>query len=736
MVKHTNPTRPERTACAPYNFVPLPEHVRIAPPPLAHDRFWTEDGDQPVFSGWFDCTLTTETPCFIRGPMKVDDPTAETTRDRLDFFSIDEQKTPRIPASSLRGLFRMMTEIISNARFGFVTDRKLVYRAFDTTSLGVQYRGHIMESDPSDPEHSFTPRVKAGFIRKGADGEWYIQPAKQTQDGVGWCRISHDRLNPIKHELQPWPKGRGIGLKSACLIYVKVGKYELQDVKGGFLRIRYAPVIEASATPKPDFLEGVLLKSGHIDKKRHEAVILAPDEDIPPEAWLPLRFKDDEGRPVALDRDYLDQLTEGQKKLLGDKGVLQDMHPVFYLLDQKNRLLFFGHTLMMRLPYRKSIADHIPAEFRPQGRDDVDLAESIFGYTRRGRNRTIAHAGRVSFTDGLYAGNLPDPFEREITPRVLSTPKPTTFQHYLCQPNPDDKAKLLNYNDDTPIRGYKLYWNRGEVTIDQVEEGDEQKLQRHKTQYTRIKAVKKGADFTFRIYFDNLRPYELGALAWILLLASDPHYRLKLGMAKPYGMGAVSIRSTLNLVDRRARYTRLFDESGNWAVHSTLADTQQIADVIQAFKHWVTGGTPQGFEQQLHIRELFAMLSWPGPEVGVLASKTRYMEIERRDPRTGKKLNEYRDRPVLPHPSGVQKSLPSPPAIRSLGSTAGPNSTQWLEGVIVEIRPDKRYGVVQDAKTQKRYRFDIKVVQGNMPGKRMQVKFQLNGEIVTAVKRA
>lgn len=41
------------------------------------------------------------------------------------------------------------------------------------------------------------------------------------------------------------------------------------------------------------------------------------------------------------------------------------------------------------------------------------------------------------------------------------------------------------------------------------------------------------------------------------------------------------------------------------------------------------------------------MLSWPGPN----PEQTRYMEIERLDPRAKRgKSNEYRNRPVLPDP--------------------------------------------------------------------------------------
>ncbi|MFC1466951.1 MAG: TIGR03986 family CRISPR-associated RAMP protein [Candidatus Brachytrichaceae bacterium NZ_4S206] len=762
---HKNPTQRERVALAPYNFVPLPDKPRVAPPPLPHDRYYTSDPDapkQPVYSGWFECTLTTETPCFIRGPLAAQDLAAgKEAKNKPDFFSLDGGKTPRIPGSSLRGLFRNLIEIISNARLNFVTDRKLVYRAVDTTRLGQQYRDRIMEPDPGDPKHWFTPRVQAGYIRKGGDGEWYIQPAKKI-NGTTWCRISHKALSGLRDTLKPWPEKNAEGeghVKNARLIYVQPGNYEFQEVRGGFIRIRFARALRAASSPAAGLQQAVLIESGRINTKHSEAVIFAPDNAVPESKWLPLRREDSDGNEIALDRDYRDQISEQQRMILGPDGALKNWQPVFYLVEN-GRLTFFGHTLMMRLPYKKGIMEHVPEPLRAEGKPDVDLAEALFGYTRKGgkqngKAETIAFAGRLSFTDGVYQGNLSDPFERLIQPKVLSTPKPTTFQHYLCQPKPDDKAQLLNYDDDTAIRGYKQYWHRGAVKIGDVEETDREKL-RHVTQYTTIKAVKAGATFTFRVYFDNLRDYELGALAWVLQYAAHPDYRLKLGMAKPHGMGAVKIASSLHLVDRPTRYSALFD-GDSWAL--AAAKSSDTDRYVAAFKQWVVNGDAGRFDAQPHIRELLAMLSWPGPG----PDKTRYMEIERKQP-DGHKVNEYRERPVLPHPTAVLGKTPVPitglpaaaPANQPEQAVAAPNAqaqpaaaqasaapaggqlpSEWRVGVLTEMRPDLRYGVIREEQTEKMYRFDTRVIQGNMPPKKSRVLFQVQGDgKVIAVKRA
>ncbi|MGQ9889928.1 MAG: TIGR03986 family type III CRISPR-associated RAMP protein [Aggregatilineales bacterium] len=653
---HTNPSYRDREALAPYNFVPLPAKPRTARPPLSHDAFHIQEDGRPIYTGYFTCLLVTETPCFIRGPISARDlAEGRESKNNPQFFSLDGGHTPRIPGSSLRGLFRNLVEVISGARIPSLSDQAAVYRAVDTTRLGIQYRARIMEETQ---KNWFAPRVQAGYIRKGRDGEWYIQPAEQI-NGTTWCRISHRALNEAG-QLAPWPPqdirracqaDKNAQPKNARTIYIQPGPYEYQEVRGGFLHIKFARALRASATPAAGLRPAALAESGRMLSKRSEAVIFAPDltKDGPDNGWLPLRYEDAEGNQVALDRDYRDQITDQQRALLGPNGALQDMQPVFYLLEQ-GRLVFFGHTFMLRIPYRHSPRDLAPG-LVADGADDIDLAEAIFGYSRRNSKRqNMAFAGRVFFSDGVYLGNLPDPFEREITPQALSTPKITTFQHYLEQPHPDDKEQLQNYDDaGARIRGFKLYWHRGKVHIGEVEEIDRNKL-KHATQYTRIRAVRAGAQFAFTIRFENLRAEELGALAWVLQRAAEEDYRLKLGMGKPLGMGAVKVQATLHLTDRLARYAGLFEADG-WrtGAHDAQFAQQALRESIAAFETWAAGG-PGQFAAQPRIRELLTLLAWPGPP----RQRTRYMEIERRDS-SGKKRNEYRDRPVLPAPSFVEK---------------------------------------------------------------------------------
>ena len=103
---------------------------------------------------------------------------------------------------------------------------------------------------------------------------------------------------------------------------------------------------------------------------------------------------------------------------------------------------------MFRLPYRHKISDFVPARLRDP--ETLDLAEAIFGTV----DRKPAIKGRVFFEDALWQrGDQDHPFldagDRGLrSPEILSGPKPTSFQHYLAQPAPDDKKTLKHWASD------------------------------------------------------------------------------------------------------------------------------------------------------------------------------------------------------------------------------------------------------------------------------------------------
>jgi len=356
--------------------------------------------------------------------------------------------------------------------------------------------------------------------------------------------------------------------------------------------------------------------------------------------------------------------------------------PCFYVLWQDRfgkKRVAFGHTGMFRLAYRKTIGEHIflpEYSFNSQALENlkkllneqqlkkisslknrkfsrnelnnlleefdfkkktietilqaarlIDMAEAIFG------NET-SFAGRVFFEDAPLQGNSNDLKMGERTPKILSGPKPTTFQHYLVQGR-DDIHSLNHYNTNASIRGHKLYWHK---SGNNWEETRQQEITKHGTQYTTINPMKPGAKFVGRIRFENLSNIELGALLLTLDLPEGCCH--KLGMGKPLGLGSIRISPKLFLSERKERYSSLMAE---WE----LPESQKVAEMKSSFKKFIgqtiMGDENQSFWEIPRMKELKTILEL---ELGTrLEQKNEYMTITQG--------NEFKNRPILPLPSKV-----------------------------------------------------------------------------------
>jgi CRISPR-associated protein (TIGR03986 family) len=205
----------------------------------------------------------------------------------------------------------------------------------------------------------------------------------------------------------------------------------------------------------------------------------------------------------------------------------------------------------------------------------------------------------------------------------------------LTQQEPDTPNRLDYYADSsshqTVIRGHKLYWHKGE----KPEIAHPNPAEAGASQLTQIKPLKPGVSFTFTIKFENLNQLELGALLWVLDLGSQDNYRLKLGMGKPLGMGAVKTETALHLTNRPARYSCLFN-GDDWQLGHTDDGKQVFAEAVEAFEKFIKDNHIDAFGGEGRIDQLKALLRWPGPAV----NETEYMTD----------LTEFKERKVLPTP--------------------------------------------------------------------------------------
>lgn len=695
--KHISEVRDNRQAIAPYNFVELPEQVVTVDPDSlpSGDRYHLD-----LKTGIIKCTLTTESPLYIRCgmttadfikyselPEKYSKPPKDATEQQnkqweeekkqweverrktlAPFFTYRSDKFPVLPGSSLRGMLRTLVEIISFGKIDRVSnEHRLFFRAVaansEKDSLGKAYKIYV------DPK-----KVKAGYLKKDSEG-WYIQPAK-TEKGATFAWVRETPLNLPK------------------FLNFNNDKYEPQYISVSYRSVAVdhtdrAKRLFANDVELPDThpRKGVLVTSGNMKQgnepspRRNHCVVF---ECLIFEAnsnSRKLRVDD-----IAIEH-YRNALTDFQKKSPFDKdwGILQENqnHPVFYYPpENENKVGFFGQSPNFRIPYSPegnghamTVVDFIPEDLKKLA--SIDLADAIFGWVKQESkseklpqnfDKYKQRSGRIFVTDALYHSNQNGIWyeDKPLTPQILSGPKPSCFPHYLVQPSAD-KSELKHYASEpiteTVIRGHKLYWHKGsnpdfKLPPSKKIIGSPKKVS--DTQTTLIKPINQGVTFKFNIHFENLSDVELGALLWVLNIAKDDAYRFKMGMGKPLGLGAVKIEPTLYLSSRQKRYQNLFDSNDGWKKGETESN-KDISNYVSKFETYMLEKLNHSgdFKNLCRIQMLLAMLSWPGLTDIEL---TRYMEIERAINKShigkpvkqnDKTVNEYKDRPVLPNPLDV-----------------------------------------------------------------------------------
>ncbi|NES17619.1 MAG: TIGR03986 family CRISPR-associated RAMP protein [Symploca sp. SIO3E6] len=676
--KHIDSLPKKRQSFAPYNFIDLPDEEQVV---LSQELPQQNIYYPQRHTGYIQCTLVTESPLYIRTGLLLNDfknfgnrscnleelaqLTPKEQERWTDFFHNPASNRPVIPGSSLRGMIRTIVEIVTYSKINKVSGhQKLFFRAVaaprkkegDPDPLAGDYENKLGKNGS---------KVKAGYLSRQTDGSWRIYKPKT-----------------VKEQSFVWIKESIVLNSDVNLIGVNDIDYHPQTFKVRFDEIdkqnnRY--VAQEISTNDPEYqYQGYLVTSGNMIEGNPEAT-------SPRQYHCLIGEKTDQYLEIdrAAIADYCAALTDFQKKDPFDEqaGILKDGNPVFYSEPKDGKKVnLFGHSPNFRVPYTPhnknnraaSVTDFIPPKMKSCDNSTIDISEAIFGWVKDKKLDNQACAGRVFITDAVVDSQVPDDKiwcqenrEDRITPKILATPKPTTFQNYLVQTDPKGKRENLKHYgsnpiQDTVIRGHKLYWHQKNVSCDSVKETKKQEeIEKKAKQYTKIRPISSAVHFNFIIYFENLTDEELGALLWVLDLAKqkenrlyvkdDREYRFSLGMGKPFGMGAVKLSNQQLWLSQRKqkRYQQLFD-GNKWEI-GDYNDTQDEAEIlVDSFKRYILGGigeNPDGnLEDVQRIKMLLKMLSFPGKSRG----SVRYMEIEH--PHND---NEYKERRILPNPFQV-----------------------------------------------------------------------------------
>ncbi len=647
-------------AVAPYNFVPLKDEVLDAEKPPRFDVFAgyhkspnQADGtkETPYYNGYIELDITAKSPLFIRGAL-----TEKQVKEKVDSKKIEGHYRPaglqfKLPGSSIRGMVRSLYEIVSYSKMSMVYDRKLYFRSFADSSLEFRglYNQYMLGVEKS--AWGAPSIVKPGYIKRKGEYFWIYEA-----DG---CYRVKEQLAFESKMARNKMKDDGYTEEIKEKPYVKaLFKVGLDDKDQEVV----TQIKHHSNRPdeKEGYQEGYLILSGRVPKKKKHWVIgtevsgqkgyKVPKEVIrdynndasrgavnlinPPEK----EEKDDKASKGAASTTNKESFRDKTMKLLRTSGV-----PCFFIVDPDNEdeVLSFGHTPIFRVAYKKGIKSLLPPKHRKSNL--LDMAEALFGNVGEGDGK--AQPGRVYFEDAI--GSSVQEWNEAVYPKILSGPKPNSFQLYLRQDRgkvtvPDghlnNRNGIDNYDSDgAQLVGRKFYWHKDHNAWIET---DTEKRKKYSTQYTKIKPIKEGAKFKARIRFDNLSEVELGALLFVLDL--PPECCHKIGMGKPLGLGSIRITPTLTLIDRRERYSSL----------KNLAE-KQVEDLDQ-YK--------TAFEDYLRAQVGFSGSAWDSPELKELKTmldyanrpaheRTRYMEIERKIPGQAKTVNEYKDRKILKKPS-------------------------------------------------------------------------------------
>ena len=606
LVKQLDKTSIKREeAFAPYNFVPISCKVQKSDFDKTNVQFNKYHSNDRK-TGYINITLDPFGPIFIRGMLDNDrrkqlDELEESIKNYKKLDGIEDQKKYlemnlerlnlicgffsselgklRVPGSSLRGLVRFLVEIISYSKFGFYDNKRLYMRGFADKTLGKVYRQYGMSNLSSG---GVTYSMECGILSKSGSG--YIIEDSGTAKQISKSKTS-SLLGKSGIEFDHYKTKSGYIVVPGAMS--KVNNWEIPFPSKGCLRIHLTP------------------------------------EDIE-------EYQKDENRDAKA--DLLDKL-QTRKEV-----------PCFYKQWTDaigNVRTSFGHTGMFRLPYRKTIGEHIPDVLKNDS--TLDIATAIFG-------NESDFSGRVFFEDLFEQTELND--SKSVVPQILSSPKPTTFQHYLTQCS-DEREELKHYDPFdgsklSAIRGNKLYWHK--KAMEYVDENSDE-FTKHISNYTKITPVSKGR-FVGRIRFENLSNTELGALLFALDLPEGCAH--KIGMGKPLGLGSVKISSSLHLSDRKKRYSELFAEFKDKVSESTNINESNeyfkaefAKSVIEFLRIDIKGND---YSEKLwnvdRMKELKRMLTL---ENGIDESRMQYMKLK-----NAENKNDFKERNVLPKPTDVK----------------------------------------------------------------------------------
>lgn len=559
---------------SPYNFVPAPTEEQVFKPDWADQVSQDipfEDGE----SGEIEIEITAETPIFIRNGYSKPKEREKPTEEFSHFFDKNGKKQFFIPATSLKGMFRNVLEIMSFSRLNknLVNDHRYAFR--DLSSSTNQYMTRYKEF-----------KIKGGWLKQDYDGSWKIEKCENL------AHIDHNELLdnfgiPFRSEFldkQPnnktaqykyeHEKVRTAGLTHSFStnteklfgnVEITMAKYDSTGKRG---KLVFTGQPGKRMEPEGRKASGKIREFVFFDSKIPVILNVSPDQ----QKDFKFIYGNDDPNNLSPDWEYWrEKLRKGEKI------------PVFFSEDNTGKLQHFGLSYMYKLPYKYRISELEPLKSYTNKKD---LAETIFGFTFK----EDSLKGRVMFSHALAENST----LRELNPveAILGGPKASYFPFYLTQFQKD--GKYFTYDDlNAALRGFKRYPVKDDVEKSII--GDNSKV------VTKFKPLDKGVKFKFKVRFHNLKSAEIGAiLSAITFHGYSSQFYHSLGAGKPLGYGKVKVLvNGTRFLNKSAEEYMLDFENLMTSINPEWLSSPQIKELFAIAK----GGVDEDFLKYPSIQD-------------------------------------------------------------------------------------------------------------------------------------
>lgn len=488
----------------PYNFIGFPPTKAAA---------YT---DKDRHTGVIEYTIETRTPLFIPNSSSESAFKESGIKDHksYDFFSYTEldpgqtyenrYHVPVIPGSEIRGVIRNVYETLTDSCMGLLNEEEYpVKRSFGRFSPGLLCRQNgkfvLRKADSLRIGDCASGNKAPKGFEKDSNGKeiYYDEPLETNKNGYG--TITRYERQSGKYRKKGYLIKWGMGARKK--------RYHL-------------------FVPQSGYVNGVSFSRDQVERKLLNVI----------DSYL--------SQP-ALEKENEDAYKEYKEDLLNFLSGAGQYFPVCYSFLGSN-IIYLAPAIFSKEVYSSNIGE-LAGKFAPC-KDNFCPACDLFGHI--GRNNESSRGSRIRFTD-LYPTEEREPKDYylcdKITLPALGGPKIGNVDFYLKKPKDASFWTYDYYVKDGKLiispgklRGRKYYWHHSSVYLKSTEPTNLNKT---------VRPVKAGVAFSGKLYFDGISKKQLEQLIWILNSGSEK-LGLKLGAAKPFGLGSISCTSD-NVLERK-----------------------------------------------------------------------------------------------------------------------------------------------------------------------------------------